>query len=79
MDLANIIQPISETYFVIYTKQTNNIKKAYLLEYHKVVIELWEAFINLLKVVPSLTTRGSVFNIDFIGEPKEGISITAKV
>jgi len=23
--------------------------------------------------------RGSVFNVDFAGEPKEGISITAKV
>jgi len=79
MDLTNIIWPTSKTYFVIYTKQVNNIKKAYLLEYYKVAMELWEAFINLLKVVPSLTTRGSAFNVDFAGEPKEGISITAKV
>jgi len=40
MDLVNVIRPISETYFVIYTKQANDTKKAYLLEYHKVVIEL---------------------------------------
>jgi len=79
MDLINAIQSISETYFVIYTKQANNIKKAHLLEYRKVVIELWEAFANLLKVIPFLTTRGSAFNIDFAEEPKEGISITAKV
>ena len=59
--------------------QANDIEKAYLLEYRKVAIELREAFANLLKVVPSLTTRGSAFNVDFIGEPKEGISITAKV
>jgi len=79
MDLANAIRPTSETYFVIYTKQANDTEKAHLLEYRKVVIELWEAFANLLKVVPSLTTRGSAFNIDFVGEPKEGISIAAKV
>ena len=79
IDLINTIQPISEPYFVIYTKQANNTKKAYLLEYRKVAIELWEVFANLLKVVPSLTTRGSIFNVDFAGEPKEGISITAKV
>ena len=42
-------------------------------------MELWEAFANLLKVVPSLTTRGSAFNVDFVGESKEDISITAKV
>jgi len=40
MDLANIIRPISETYFVLYIKQANDTKKALLLEYHKVVIEL---------------------------------------
>ena len=40
MDLANAIQPISETYFIIYTKQANNTKKAYLLEYRKVAMEL---------------------------------------
>jgi len=40
MDLINIIQPISKTYFVLYTKQVNNTKKAPLLEYCKVVIEL---------------------------------------
>jgi len=40
MDLANVIRPISKTYFIIYTKQANNIKKAHLLEYYKVAIEL---------------------------------------
>ena len=63
----------------MYTKQANNTEKAYLLEYRKAVIELQEAFANLLKVVPSLTTRGSAFNVDFAGESKEDISITAKV
>jgi len=76
---VNIIRPTSETYFVIYTKQVNNTEKAHLLEYYKVVIELREAFANLLKVILSLTTRGSAFNIDFAGESKEDISITAKV
>ena len=42
-------------------------------------MELREAFANLLKVILSLTTRGSVFNIDFIGESKEDIFITIKV
>ena len=79
IDLVNIIQPISETYFIIYTKQANNTKKAYLLEYRKAVIELREAFVNLLKVVPSSTARGSAFNVDFAGESKEDISIAAKV
>jgi len=40
MDLVNAIQPISKTYFVLYIKQANNTKKAPLLEYHKVAIEL---------------------------------------
>ena len=79
MDLINTIQPISKTYFIIYTKQANNTKKAYLLEYRKAVMELWEAFANLLKVVLSSTTRGSVFNIDFVGESEEDISIAAEV
>ena len=79
MDLVNIIQPISETYFVMYTKQANNTKKAYLLEYRKVAIELREAFVNLLKVVLSLTTKGSAFNVDFVAESEEDISITTKV
>ena len=79
MDLANAIRPISETYFVIYTKQANNTKKAYLLKYRKVAIELREAFVNLLKAVLSSTTKGSAFNIDFIGEFKEDISIANKV
>ena len=79
IDLINVIRPISETYFIIYTKQANNTKKAYLLEYYKAVIELREAFVNLLKVILSLTTRGSIFNVDFVGESKEDISITAKV
>ena len=79
MDLINAIRPISETYFIMYTKQANDTKKAYLLEYRKVAIELREAFANLLKVVPSLTTRGSVFNVDFVGESEEDISIAAKV
>ena len=79
MDLANAIQPISKTYFVIYIKQANDTEKAYLLEYYKVTIELQEAFTNLLKVVLSLTTKGSVFNVDFTGESKEDIFITVKV
>ena len=78
MDLVNAIRPISETYFVLYTKQVNNTKKALLSEYRKVAIELWEAFQNLFKAVPT-TARGSAFNVDFIGEPEEGISIAAKV
>jgi len=40
IDLANAIRPISETYFVMYTKQANNIEKAHSLEYRKVAIEL---------------------------------------
>jgi hypothetical protein len=40
IDLINIVWPISETYFVIYTKQVNDTEKAYSLEYCKVVMEL---------------------------------------
>ena len=70
MDLANAIRPISETYSVLYIKQANNTKKAYLLEYRKVVIELREAFQNLSKAVP-ITVRGNVFNVDYVGESEE--------
>jgi len=59
-------------------KQANDTKKALLLKYCKVVIELREVFQNLSKAVP-ITARGSVFNVDFVGEPEEGIFITAKV
>ena len=79
IDLINIVQSISKTYFIIYTKQVNDIKKAHSLEYCKVVIELQEAFINLLKIIPSLITKGSAFNIDFIEESKGDIFITTKV
>ena len=75
MDLINTIQPISETYFVIYNKQANNTKKAYLLKYCKVVIELREAFQNLFKAI-LITVRGNIFNIDFAGKSKEDISTT---
>ena len=79
MDLINTIRPISETYCVLYTKQADNTEKAHLLEYRKVAMELREAFANLLKVVPSLTTRGSIFNVDSAGESEENISIATKV
>ena len=75
MDLINIIQPISKTYFVIYNKQANNTKKAYLLKYCKVVIELQEVFQNLSKAAP-IMVRGNAFNINFAGEFKEDISTT---
>ena len=79
IDLINTVQPISETYFVIYTKQADNTKKAHSSEYRKVVMELQKAFANLSKVIPSSTTRGSTFNIDFTGESEGDISITTKV
>ena len=50
-----------------------------MLEYRKIAMELWEAFANLSKVVPSSTTRGSAFNVDFVGESEEDISIAAEV
>ena len=75
MDLANAIRPISETYFVMYTKQANDTKKAYLLKYRKVVIELREAFQTLFKAVP-IMVKGNAFNVNFAGEFKEDISTT---
>jgi len=42
-------------------------------------MELREAFITLLKAILSLIIKGSIFNIDFVGEFKEDISITNKV
>ena len=79
INLVNAVRPISKTYFIIYTKQANDTKKAYLLEYYKVAMELQEAFANLLKVILSLTTKGSVFNVDFIGKSKKDIFIAAEV
>jgi len=75
MDLINTIQPISETYFVLYIKQVNNIKKALLLKYHKVVMELREAFQTLFKAVPIMVKR-NIFNVDYVGESKEDILTT---
>ena len=75
MDLIKVIQPISKTYFVIYNKQANNTKKAYLLKYCKVVIELREVFQNLSKAIP-IMAKGNTFNIDFAGKFKKNISTT---
>ena len=77
MDLINTIRLISKTYFILYIKQANNTKKALLLEYRKVVIELQEVFQTLSKAVP-ITVKGNVFNIDYAGESKEDI-LTTKV
>ena len=77
MDLANAIRPISETYFVMYTKQANDTEKAHSSEYRKVATELREAFQNLSKVVPT-TARGNIFNVDYVGESEEDI-LTTKV
>ena len=44
MDLVNVIRPISETYFIMYTKQANDTEKALLSEYYKVAMELQEVF-----------------------------------
>ena len=79
IDLANAVRPISETYFIMYTKQANDTEKAHSSEYCKVAMELRKAFTNLSKVVPSLTTKGSAFNVDFVGESKEDIFIAAEV
>jgi len=64
MDLANAIRPISETYFVLYTKQANDTEKAHSSGYLKVATELREAFQNLSKVVPTMA-RGNAFNADY--------------
>ena len=42
-------------------------------------MKLQEAFINLLKIILSLITKGSVFNIDFAEKSKEDIFITIKI
>ena len=62
----------------MYMKQANDTKKALLLEYHKVAIELREVFQTLSKS-RTIMVRGNAFNADFTGESKEDISITAKV
>ena len=77
MDLANTIRPISETYFIMYIKQANDIEKAYLLEYCKVVMELREVFQTFFKAV-LMTVRGNAFNVDYVGESEEDI-LTTKV
>ena len=65
---------------MLYTKQAKNPKESNLLEFHKVAIELREEFITLIKkpAQPS-TIRGSAFNVDFAGEPKEGNPATSRL
>jgi len=75
MDLINTIRPISETHFVLYTKQADDTEKAHLLEYRKVATELREAFQNLSKS-RTTTVRGDAFNADYAGESKEDILTT---
>ena len=64
IDLINIIQPISKTYFIIYTKQANNTKKAYLLEYYKAVIEIFfldSSAKSILNALPLVVKDGITF------------------
>ena len=64
MDFANAIWFINKTYFVLYIKQANDIKKTYSSEYCKVAIELWKAFLNLSKAIPMMV-KGNAFNADY--------------
>ncbi len=59
----------------MYIKQANDTKKAHLLEYYKVAMELWEVFQTLSKAVPTMV-RGNVFNADYTGESEEDILTT---
>ena len=61
----------------MYTKQTNDTEKAHSLEYHKVAMELWEAFQNLSKAIPMIIKKNA-FNTDYTGKSKEHI-LTTKV
>jgi hypothetical protein len=70
-DLAEAIQPLSETCFMMYTKEANDPKKSKPTEYRRVAKELREAFAHHTKKT-ARTVRGSAFNADFAGEPEEG-------
>jgi hypothetical protein len=48
-DLAQAVRPLSETYFVLYSKQANDPEKSEPSEYRKVAMELREALANLHK------------------------------
>jgi hypothetical protein len=76
-DLAESIRPLSETYFVLYNKQSNDPEKSKLTEYRKVALELREAFAKTSnKAVSTGTARGSAFQADFNGESEDDSNAT---
>jgi len=71
-DLAEAVRPISDTYFVLFTEQSNDPNNSEPSEYRKVATQLREAFVNTSKKAnPTGTARGSAFNADFAGESEE--------
>jgi hypothetical protein len=64
VDLAQAVRPLSEAYFVTFTKRANKPKKSDPIEYVKVAMELREALASLSKKMTT-TARGSAFNADF--------------
>jgi len=64
VDLAQAVRPLSEAYFVTFTKRANKPEKSDSAEYVKVAMELREALSSLSKKITT-TARGSAFNADF--------------
>jgi len=78
-DLADAIQPISDTFSVLYRTQADDNEKNESSEYRKVALRLRENFAHIVKrTTTSGTMRGSAFNADFAGESEEGDSNTTE-
>ena len=63
-DLAEVIWPFSDAYYIKYTTESNNPQKSRSSEYRRVAKELQEGLRIPLKKA-NATIRGSTFNVDF--------------
>jgi len=76
-ELADIIRPFSDAYYIKYTTKSNNLQKLRSSKYHKVVKELQEGLRTPLKKA-NTTIKGSTFNTDFAEQAIKDHSNTTK-
>ena len=76
-ELAEVIQPFSDAYYIKYTTKSNDPQKLRSSEYRRVAKELQEGLIRPSKKA-NTTIRGSTFNADFAEQAIKDYSNTTK-
>ena len=76
-ELAEVIRPFSDAYYIKYTTELNNPQKSRSSEYRRVAKELQEG-LRIPSKKANTTTRGSTFNADFAEQAIKDDSNTTK-